>query len=155
MAWERRADFFPDLTPLEEAIRIGLASGRRVTVVSAMPATRRTGGSAADSAAVLKALLAAGADRASRPVYLTLCDPEAVRVATAAGVGAGARLALGRAFDARRRPGRGAVVQSLSGRPLPHGRWRAERLELWMGPTALAIGAIRVLVRTLPRSSNT
>ena len=40
MAWQRRADFFPELTPLEEAIRIGLESRGRDRS-SAMPATRR------------------------------------------------------------------------------------------------------------------
>ncbi len=48
MAWQRRADFFPDLTPLDETIRIGLAS-EGVTVVSDA-GDAPTGGSAADSA---------------------------------------------------------------------------------------------------------
>ncbi len=66
MTWQRRADFFPELTPLDEAIRIGLES-EGVTVVSDA-GDAPTGGSAADSPAVLKALLAAGADRASAPL---------------------------------------------------------------------------------------
>ena len=68
MIWQRRADFFPDLTPLDEAIRIGLASEGLTLVSDAGDAP--TGGSAADSAAVLKALLACGADKSAR-----LCDP--------------------------------------------------------------------------------
>jgi microcystin degradation protein MlrC len=124
MAWERRADFFPDLTPLEEAIRIGLASEGTTVVSDAGDAP--TGGSAADSAAVLKALLAAGVDRASRQSCLTLCDPEAVRIATAAGVGATVRLAL--LPHGRRRPERPGTVHGADRgprhrcdpRPRPH-----------------------------------
>ena len=52
MAWQRRDDFFPDLTPLDEAIRIGLASEGMTVVSDAGDAP--TGGSAADSAAVLE-----------------------------------------------------------------------------------------------------
>jgi microcystin degradation protein MlrC len=151
MAWARRADFFPELTPLDEAIRIGLSSDGTTVVSDAGDAP--TGGSAADSAAVLKALLAAGADRAARPSYLTLCDPAAVKAAAAAGEGATIRLALGHAFSTRDGDPVTvtAVVQSLS-----DGRYRMvdggpNGLELSMGPTAvLAIGAIRVLVRSLP-----
>ncbi|MCB1498795.1 MAG: M81 family metallopeptidase [Bauldia sp.] len=151
MAWQRRADFFPDLTPLDEAIRIGLGSEGTTVVSDAGDAP--TGGSAADSAAVLKALLAAGADRAARPSYLTLCDPEAVKAAETAGKGATITLPLGHAFST----GDGdpitvtGVVQSLS-----DGRYRMvdggpNGLLLSMGPTAvIAIGAIRVLVRSLP-----
>ncbi|MBN9023740.1 MAG: M81 family metallopeptidase, partial [Rhizobiales bacterium] len=151
MAWQRRADFFPDLVPLEEAIRIGLESEGTTVVSDAGDAP--TGGSAADSAAVLRALLDAGADRAARPVLLTLCDPEAVRLASTAGVGTTLRLPLGHAFS--KRDGQPveveATVQSLS-----DGAYRLvdggpNGLALSMGPTAvLAIGAIRILVRTLP-----
>ena len=73
MAWQRREIFFPDLTALDEAIRIGLESEGLTLVSDAGDAP--TGGSAADSPAVLKALLAAGADEAPRLSYLTLCDP--------------------------------------------------------------------------------
>lgn len=151
MAWERRADFFPDLTPLEEAIRIGLASDGTRVVSDAGDAP--TGGSAADSAAVLKALLAAGADRAPRQSCLTLCDPEAVRTAATAGVGATVRLALGHAYSTR--DGTPVEVEGIV-ESLSDGTYRMvdggpNGLELSMGPTAvLAIGAIRVLVRSLP-----
>jgi len=151
MAWARRADFFPDLTPLEEAIRIGLSSEGTTVVSDAGDAP--TGGSAADSAAVLKALLAAGADRAPRQSCLTLCDPEAVRIATAAGVGATVRLALGHAYSTRDGTpvAVDGVVESLSDGTYRMVDGGPNGLELCMGPTAvLAIGAIRVLVRTLP-----
>ena len=151
MAWGRRADFFPDLTSLDEAIHIGLAS-KGITIVSDT-GDAPTGGSAADSAAVLKALLAAGADRAPRLSYLTLCDPESVRTANTAGAGATVTLSLGHRFS----KGDGApvevtgVVQSLS-----DGTYRMvdsgpNGLELCMGPSAvIAIGAIRILLRSLP-----
>lgn len=151
MVWARRADFFPDLTPLDEAIRIGLESKGTTVVSDAGDAP--TGGSAADSAAVLRALLAAGADRAPRPTYLTLCDPEAVRFAAAAGAGTTIRFRLGHAHSTR--DGTPveveAVVQSLSDGTYRMVDGGPSGLAVSMGPTAvLAIGAIRVLVRSLP-----
>ena len=151
MIWQRRADFFPDLTPLDEAIRIGLASEGLTLVSDAGDAP--TGGSAADSAAVLKALLACGADKSARLCYLTLCDPGAVRLATAAGPGATVALRVGHAFSTT--DGTPieitGVVQSVS-----DGIYRIDDggmhgLELSMGPTAvIAIGAIRLLLRSRP-----
>jgi microcystin degradation protein MlrC len=151
MVWERRAEFFPELTPLDEAIRIGLTSEGTTVVADAGDAP--TGGSAADSVAVLRALLDAGADKASRLSLLTLCDPPATHVATVAGVGATVTLFLGHAFS--KKDGLPiqvtGIVQSLS-----NGTYRMvdggpNGLELSMGPTAvIAVGAIRLLVRSLP-----
>ena len=151
MAWERRADFFPDLMPLEDAIRLALTSDGLTVVGDSGDAP--TGGSAADSAAVLKALLAAGADKGGRLSYLTLCDPAAVKAADEAGTGATVTLSLGHAFslDDGEPATVTARVQSLS-----EGTYRMvdggpSGLEMRMGPTAvLAIGSIRVLVRSLP-----
>src|SRR5471032_1935328 len=58
MAWDRRAEFEPELTPLDEIIRIGL-SLPGVTVASDS-GDSPSGGAAADSTAVLAALLHAG-----------------------------------------------------------------------------------------------
>ena len=58
-AWEARHGFEPDLVPLDEAIRTGL-SGSGTTVVSDI-GDSPSGGAAADSAAVLSALLRLGA----------------------------------------------------------------------------------------------
>lgn len=151
MAWQRRAEFFPDLTPLDEAIRIGLASEGTTVVADAGDAP--TGGSAADSAAVLRALLDAGADKASRLSLLTLCDPPAVNAATAAGEGASLALSLGHAFS--KNDGEPlaitGVVQSLSDGTYRMVDGGPNGLELCMGPTAvIAIGAIRILARSLP-----
>lgn len=150
MAWERRADFFPDLTPLDEAIRIGLSSDGITVVSDAGDAP--TGGSAADSAAVLRALLAAGADKASRLSLITLCDPPAVQAAMAEGEGANVTLTLGHAFS--KADGEPVTVTGVV-RSLSDGAYRMvdggpNGLEMSMGPTAvIAIGAIRVLVRSL------
>jgi microcystin degradation protein MlrC len=151
MAWERRADFFPDLVPLEEAIRTGLAADGVTVVGDAGDAP--TGGSAADSPAVLKALLAAGADRADRLTYLTLCDPPAVAAAAAAGVGATVTLSLGHAFsrDDGEPVAVTGVVQSLSDGTYRMVDGGPSGLEMRMGPTAvLAVGSVRILVRSLP-----
>jgi microcystin degradation protein MlrC len=151
MAWQRRADFFPDLTPLDEAIRVGLAS-EGVTVVSDA-GDAPTGGSAADSAAVLKALLLAGADRATRLSLLTLCDPPAVQVATAAGEGATVTLSLGHAFS--KKDGEPVAVTGVV-HSLSDGNYRMvdggpTGLVIPMGPSAvIAVGAIRILLRSQP-----
>lgn len=151
MTWRRRDAFFPDLTPLDEAIRIGLASDGLTVVSDAGDAP--TGGSAADSAAVLKALLATGADRASRLTYLTLCDPAGAAAAIAAGPGATVTLTVGHAFSkADGTPVEvTGVVQSVSDGNYRMSGEGAQNLMVAAGPTAvLAIGAIRLVLRTLP-----
>jgi microcystin degradation protein MlrC len=75
MAWDRRAEFEPEVTPLDEIIRIGLTSPG-LTVASDSGDTP-SGGAAADSTAVLAALLHAGADKAERISICTICDAEA------------------------------------------------------------------------------
>ena len=77
--------------------RIGLRSSGLTVVRDAGDAS--TGGSAADNVAVLSALISAGADRAARLSYLTLCDPPAVRVALAAGQGAEISVRVGHSFS--------------------------------------------------------
>ncbi|QIG49338.1 M81 family metallopeptidase [Nordella sp. HKS 07] len=151
MIWRLRSDFFPDLTPLEEAIRIGLASDGMTLVSDAGDAP--TGGSAADSAAVLRALIAAGADRAARLSYLTICDPGAVAAASAQGAGAEVTTPVGHYFSKQD----GAPV-TITGRvlSLSDGIYKMtdggpNGLELSMGLTAvIAIGSIRLLARSQP-----
>jgi microcystin degradation protein MlrC len=151
LAWQRRHAFEPELLPLAEAIRIGLA-GDGLTVVSDA-GDAPTGGSAADSAAVLRGLLAAGADQASRLTYLTLCDPAAVQAATAAGPGAIVTLAVGHAFSTA--DGESVTIRGTV-RLLSDGVYRmvdggANGLTIRMGPSAvIAIGAIRLLLRSEP-----
>ncbi len=151
MMWQHRADFFPDLMPLDEALRIGLSSEGMTLVSDAGDAP--TGGSAADSPAVLKALLAGGADRSPRLSYLTLCDPAGVAAAAKAGVGKTVSMSVGHYFsraDGAPVPITGTVLN------LSDGRYRMtdggpNGLELSMGPSAVvAIGGIRLLLRTQP-----
>ncbi len=150
MAWERRAEFEPDLTPLEEVIRIGLSS-EGLTVASDAGDTP-SGGSAADSTAVLAALLEAGADRAPRMSLLTLCDAEAAATAARAGVGSTVTLALG-----HKRSGLGApltvtaVVKTISDGRYTLSGPGANGMAGEMGLTVvLAIGSIRVNLRSIP-----
>jgi len=151
LMWQQRAEFFPDLTPLDEAIRIGLGSEGMTLVADAGDAP--TGGSAADSPAVLAALLAGGADRSPRLSYLTLCDPPAVQAAAKSGLGGALRVPVGHHFS--RKDGApiaiaGTVLHLSDGRYTitdggPNG------MELSMGPSAvIGIGGIRLLIRSQP-----
>jgi microcystin degradation protein MlrC len=148
MAWAARDEFTPDLTPLDEAIRIGLA-GEGLTVVGD-GGDAPSSGAAADNTAVLRALLAAGADRAGRLSYLTLCDPEAARAAAAAGIGATVTLEVGhkrsRDGDPLRVTGR---VQALTDGRFVMRDAGAEGTVAEMGLTAvLAVGDIRLAIRS-------
>ena len=148
MAWSRRHDFDPALVSLDEAIRSAHAADGLTVVGDAGDAP--TGGSAADNAAVLRALRASHIDRAERLTYLTLCDPPAAAAAHRAGKGAALKLSLGHHFSTKDgKPIRCAVEVLLTS----DGEYqmRDQDLHVKMGPSAvLAIGSLRVLVRTLP-----
>lgn len=151
MAWDRRRDFDLGLTPLEAVIATGL-SGEGMTLVSDT-GDAPTGGSAADSPAVLHALLASGAADGDRPVLLTLCDAPAAEAAHRAGAGASVTLRLGHTIStAAGSPITvTAKVESVSDGVYTLVDEGQKGLEMSMGPTAiLAIGAIRVLVRSRP-----
>jgi len=152
LAWMARALFEPDLVETAEAIRLALGSPTGLTVVGDA-GDAPSGGSPADSAAVLRELLAQGADRAERLTYLTLCDPAAATAAAAAGVGREVALTVGHS------------VSTADGAPLPitarvcllsDGDYHmtgagASGLLMHMGLSAvLAIGSIRLAVRSLP-----
>lgn len=151
MTFARRRAFVPDLTPLDEAVRIGLASDGLTVIADGGDAP--TGGAAADSAAVLRALLAAGAEKASGLSYLTLCDPPAVQAAIAAGPGASATLNVGHALSVddgtpERITG---VVRLISDGEYLMRDAGATGMTMKMGPTAVvAIGSIRLLLRSTP-----
>jgi microcystin degradation protein MlrC len=150
-AWEARHGFEPELVPLDDAIRTGLA-GTGTTVVSDI-GDSPSGGAAADSAAVLSALLRLGADRAGRLTYLTLCDGAAAAKALAAGPGARIRLRLGHhASPADGQPVEvEAVVRSLCDGVFTMHDAGAEGSVVQLGLVAvLAIGDIRVAVRSNP-----
>ena len=81
-------------------------------------------GSPADSSAVLRELLAQGAERSGRLSYLALRDAEAVKQCVAAGVGASVELALGH-----------GITQGTTGACARRGaRARATGTFAWMVP---------------------
>jgi len=150
MAWDRRAEFEPEVTPLEEIIRTGLTSPG-LTVASDSGDTP-SGGAAADSTAVLAALLHAGADRAERISICTICDAEAAAEAARAGVGKTVTLRVG-----HKRSGLGDPL-TVTGKVkvISDGSYVLEGLggngmAGEMGLTAvLAIGSIRLNLRSIP-----
>ncbi|HMH63950.1 MAG TPA: M81 family metallopeptidase [Rhizomicrobium sp.] len=93
MAWDRRAEFEPEVTPLDEIIRIGLTTPG--LTVASDAGDSPSGGGAGDSTAVLAALLEAGADRAGRMTICTICDAGAAAEAAEAGVGKTITLQVG------------------------------------------------------------
>src|SRR5690348_3297502 len=93
MAWDRRKEFEPQVTPLEEIIRTGLAEPGLTVASDAGDCP--SGGGAGDSTAVLSALLQAGADRSERISICTICDAEAAAEAAKAGVGKTITLKVG------------------------------------------------------------
>jgi len=150
MAWDRRAEFEPELTPLADVIRIGL-SEPGLTVVSDSGDTP-SGGAAADSTAVLAALLHAGADRAARISICTICDAEAAGEAARVGVGKTVTLKVG-----HKRSGLGDPL-TVTGKVklISDGTYILEGLGAHgmlgeMGLTVvLEIGSIRLNLRSIP-----
>jgi microcystin degradation protein MlrC len=151
LVWERRAAFDPQLTSLEQAIATGLSS--EGTTVVADSGDAPSGGAAADNVAVLTALLAAGAQHAQRPSYLTLCDPEAAAQCARAGVGATLRLAVGHKVS--RQDGKPLKIEACV-RTVSDGSFmmlgagmQGTRME--QGLTAVvSLGAIRLVLRSRP-----
>ena len=150
MAWDRRAEFEPEVTPLDEIIRIGLTEPG-LTVASDSGDTP-SGGAAADSTAVLAALLHAGAQNADRISICTICDAEAAAQAARAGVGATVTLKVG-----HKRSGLGAPL-TVTGKVKTIGDGSyiltgpgANGMAGEMGLTVvLAIGSIRLNLRSIP-----
>jgi len=150
MAWDRRAEFEPDLVGLDEAVRIGLSSDG-LTVVSDGGDAPSSGGPA-DSTAVLAALLHAGADHAGRLSICTICDAGAAAEAARAGVGKTVTLRVGnkRAREGEPLTVTGRVKIISDGRYILTGPG-ANGMTGEMGLTVvLAIGSIRLNLRSLP-----
>lgn len=150
MAWAAREAFEPELTPLDEAIAIGLASDGLTVVGDAGDAP--SSGAAADNTGVLRALLRAGADRAGKLTYLTLCDPVSARIAATAGPGAHVSLSVGhrRTQDGPPLDIEGVVTACTDGAFIMHDAG-ATGTRVVLGLTAVvAIGAIRLAIRSLP-----
>ena len=150
MAWAQRERFIPDLTPLDEAVRIGLAS--EGTTIVGDTGDGPSGGAAGDNTAVLRALLAGGAATAGRLSYCTLVDAEGAAQAMAAGIGAEVTLTIGHKQTRDGEPltitGR---VQTITDGVFTQYDAGAEGAEVCFGPTAvIAIGDIRLALRSLP-----
>jgi len=150
MAWDRRAEFEPQVTPLEEIIRIGLTEPGLTAASDA--GDTPSGGGAADSTAVLTALLRAGADQAERIIICTICDAEAATQAAKAGVGKTVTLQVGHKRSGLGDPltvtGKVKVISDgtyvLEG---PGGNGMVGEMGLTV---VLAIGAIRLNMRSIP-----
>jgi microcystin degradation protein MlrC len=150
MAWDRRKEFEPEVTPLDDIIRIGL-SEPGLTVASDS-GDSPSGGGAADSNAVLAALLHAGADKENRITICTICDAEAASQAASAGVGKTVTVAVG-----NKRSGLGepltvtGKVKTISDGSYvlegPGGYGMAGEMGLTV---VLAIGSIRLNLRSIP-----
>jgi microcystin degradation protein MlrC len=149
-AWDARQAFIPDLTPLDEAVRIGLTS--EGTTIVGDTGDGPSGGAAGDNTAVLRALLSAGADRAGRLSYLALVDAEAVAQAVAAGIGVTVTLSVGHRLSGDGEPVRvTGRVRALTDGVFTQHDAGAQGLDANFGPTAVvAIGDIRLALRTLP-----
>lgn len=148
-AFARRHGFEPALAPLTEAIGIGLA-GPGMTLIGDV-GDGPTGGAAADRTDVLRALLAAGAERAGGPVLLTLCDPPAAEAAHRTGVGAALDVVLGGHFTSAPRVALRVRVQSLSDGAFVALDAGATGFVFRHGPSAvLAHGSLRIAVRARP-----
>ncbi len=150
-AWNARDRFAPDLVDLGDAIATGLRSEGTTVVADCGDAP--TSGAAADNTAVLRALLAAGADRSDRLSYLTLCDEEAAMAAASAGVGRVVDLTVG--HKRSREDGAplaiSAKVRSIHDGSLIMYDKGAQGTRLDQGLTVvLAIGSIRLVVRSIP-----
>jgi microcystin degradation protein MlrC len=151
LAWQRRQEFDPDLVSLQHAIETGLkAEG---TTVVADSGDAPSGGSAADNVSVLAALLAAGAERAARASYLTLCDAEAAQACAKAGVGATPTLDVGHKVS--RKDGQPLRI-TCRVRTISDGSFvmldaGAQGMRMEQGLTVVvSIGAIRLVIRSLP-----
>lgn len=151
MAWDRRRTFNLGLTALDEVIAIGLA-GAGMTLVSDT-GDAPTGGSPADSPAVLRALLESDAANCDRLILLTLCDATAAERAHRAGAGVRVTVSLGHTISTTMGSPVTvtAKVASVSDGVYTLVDEGQKGLEVSMGPTAvLAIGAIWILVRARP-----
>ena len=151
MVMDIRHDFALDLLPLSQVIEIGHTKAGMTLVADTGDAP--TGGAAADSAVVLRALLASRAQDKKRLSLLTLCDPAAAEAAHAAGQGAIIELSLGHAFSVDDGE---PLVTSVSVESLSDGCYimqdaGASGLQMDMGATAvLGIGQVRIVVRSRP-----
>lgn len=149
--WDSRHEFDPDLMDLPSSIEIGLREHGTTVVSDAGDAP--SGGSAADNASVLRALLQVGAERSERMSFLTICDAEAAQACASAGVGKTLTLNVGHKVS--RNDGTpvriDCRVHSISDGSFIMRDAGAQGTRNEQGLTAVvSIGAIRLVIRSLP-----
>ncbi|MBM84936.1 MAG: hypothetical protein CMM47_02810 [Rhodospirillaceae bacterium] len=149
LTWNLRNDLLPSMTPLDDAIRIGLA-GPGVTVVGDV-GDATSGGAGGDNAAVLRTLLKLQADKADQLTYLTLVDAPAATRAVEVGIGAEITLQLGHTLSTE---DGNPVTINATVRALTDGVFTMAAglagAEMNFGLTAvLAVGSLRIAVRSV------
>jgi microcystin degradation protein MlrC len=144
--WDSRKEFDVKLTPVRRALKEALSAAAGPIVISE-PSDSTGSGSPGDSTGVLGPLLKMSI---SQPAALFIVDPEVVRKAITAGVGATIKTSVGGKFDRKNsRPVR--IVARV--RLISDGRWTTyapgynSGVETCMGRSAvLDIGRVRLLV---------
>ena len=144
--WDTRRDFEITLTPVEEAIKLALAT-KGGPVVLAESSDSTGSGSPGDSTGVLKHLVKAPL---AEPAAIFLVDPEAAAALAGAGVGATVTLSIGGKFD---RKNSKPVRVTGRVRMISDGRWTARArgyntgIETCMGTTVVFEAAlVRILI---------
>jgi microcystin degradation protein MlrC len=144
--WDTRRDFEITLTPVEEAIKLALAT-KGGPVVLAESSDSTGSGSPGDSTGVLKHLLKAPL---TEPAVIFLVDPEAAAALAASGVGSTVTLPIGGKLD---RKNSKPVRVTGRVRMISDGRWTARDrgyntgIETCMGTTVVfEAGMMRILI---------
>ena len=148
--WDTRRDFEITLTPVEEAIKLALATKGGPVVLS--ESSDSTGsGSPGDSTGVLKHLVKASL---TEPAAIFLVDPEAAAALAASGVGSTVTLPIGGKFD---RKNSKPVRVTGRVRLISDGRWTARArgyntgIETCMGTTVVfEAGMVQILISQRP-----
>jgi microcystin degradation protein MlrC len=144
--WDTRRDFEVTLTPVEEAIRLALAT-KGGPVILAESSDSTGSGSPGDSTGVLKHLVKAPL---TEPAAIFLVDPEAAATLAASGVGSTVTLPIGGKFDRKN-----SKPMRVTGRVrlISDGRWTARArgyntgIETCMGTTVVfEAGMVRILI---------
>ena len=144
--WDTRRDFEVELTPVEKAIELALAT-KGGPVVLAQPPHTTGSGSPGDSTGVLKHLVKAPL---TEPAAIFLVDPEAAVGLAAVGVGATVTLSIGGKLD---RKNSKPVRVTGRVRLVSDGRWTARArgyntgIETCMGTTVVfECGQVQILI---------
>ncbi len=132
--WNSRQDFQQQLLSVETCVELALNSAE-FPVVIVEPADNIGGGSAGDGTTILDALLKSNAKQS----VIVICDPEAVAVASQAGVGCECSLRIGGKTDNLHGPPVQAsvIVKAISGGEYTHKGTYMTGYITSMGQTAL------------------